>query len=91
MIAAVGGSKDVVLSSFVGCNCLTAHEGDQTGNIDTFFLVVVIALYLFLQLISRFQVSGQKGWLLHGFRNILRHYSSTGNPHFNAKSKTIDL
>jgi hypothetical protein len=33
----------------------------STGPIDTFFLVVVIALYLFLQLISSFKVSGRKG------------------------------
>ena len=33
----------------------------STDPIDTFFLIVVIALYLFLQLISRFQVSGQRG------------------------------
>lgn len=42
--AAAGGSKYIVLSSLVGCDCLTAREGDQAGKIDTFFLVVVIAL-----------------------------------------------
>jgi hypothetical protein len=27
----------------------------------------------------------------YGFRNTVRQFSSTGNPHFNSKSKTLDL
>jgi hypothetical protein len=27
----------------------------------------------------------------YGFRNTVRHYSTTGNPHSNSESKTLDL
>ena len=34
-----------------------------------------------------------EAWVMipYGLRNTVRHYSSTGNAHFNSKSKTIDL
>ena len=49
------------------------------------------ALEWLANLCSHIPNRGEQMVRCYGFRNIVRHYSSTGNPHFNSKSKTIDL